>query len=146
MRIAVSPRRALLAAVLLPALAACAGPPPADPPPPTTPEGDVLAPESYSLRAEGLWDGTPSLGGVWVAHAEVEEPARVRISLPDGGAAVTGSLFRMPPGEDGPELLVSSEAARALGLSPGEPALLEVVGLRPPAPSPPSPPDDEDEP
>ena len=34
--------------------------------------GDVLAPEVFQVREDGLWDGRPSLGGAWVAHPDVE--------------------------------------------------------------------------
>ncbi len=31
-------------------------------------ERDVEAPEVFQITENGLWDGRPSLGGVWVAH------------------------------------------------------------------------------
>ena len=101
--------------------------------PATTPEGDVLVPDVYSFAGEAAWDGRPSLGGVWVAHPEVEEPIRVRISREgDDGAAVTGALFRRQRAGEGPAMQVSSDAALALGLAAGEPATLSVVALRSP--------------
>lgn len=149
MRLVARSARPLLAALSLPVLVACAAATaPREEPPATTPEGDVLMPETYLLRAEGAWDGAPSLGGVWVAHPEVDEPSRVRIALADGSRAVTGALFRREREGDGPEILVSSEAAAALDLPANEAAVLEVVALRPPASEPPAsePPDDEGDP
>lgn len=100
--------------------------------PALTPEGDVLAPELYAFTGEALWDGRPSLGGVWVAHPEVDEPARVRIARPGGGAVVTGALFRRERVGEGPAMQVSSEAALALDLAAGESATLQVTALRRP--------------
>lgn len=42
-------------------------------------ERDVEAPEVFSTSEAGLWDGRPSLGGVWAAHPDVGEPERVII-------------------------------------------------------------------
>lgn len=99
------------------------------------PPGDALAPEVFRFAGEALWDGRPSLGGVWVAHPDVGEPARVLIrragaGTDEEGAEVTGALFRREDGADGPPLQVSSDAADALGLAPGQSAALEVTALR----------------
>lgn len=72
------------------------------------------------------WDGVPSLGGAWVAHPDVVEPVRVRIARADGRASVQGWLFRRDGGGEGPALQVSSEAAEALGLTPGQSVELTV--------------------
>ena len=110
----------------------------------TTATGDVLAPERFAFSGEGLWDGRPSLGGVWVAHPDVAEPGRVLIRRPEGGAEVTGALFRRQTEAAGPPLQVSSDAAAALGLVAGQPAALEVTAIRPPeAPEVPGAPDAE---
>ena len=97
-----------------------------------TATGDVLAPEQFAFSGEALWDGRPSLGGVWVAHPEVASPGRVLIRDPETGAEVAGALFRRTDGGAGPPLQVSSDAAAALGLLAGQPAALEVTGLRRP--------------
>lgn len=97
--------------------------------------GDALAPEAFRFAGEALWDGRPSLGGVWVAHPGVEEPSRAlirRVPAADGGepVEVTGALFRRDEAGAGPPLQVSSDAAEALGLVAGQPAALEVTALR----------------
>ena len=46
-------------------------------------ERDVEAPGVFQVTEAGLWDGRPSLGGVWVAHPDVTEPERV-ITIPVG--------------------------------------------------------------
>lgn len=93
-------------------------------------ERDVEAPDVFRVVEPGLWDGRPSLGGVWVAYPEVRDPERVIIRNTASGAFVIGALFRRERDNPGPRLQVSSDAATALGLIAGAPAELEVVALR----------------
>jgi rare lipoprotein A len=93
-------------------------------------EKDVEAPDVFKLSDKGLWDGRPSLGGVWVAHSTVSDPERVIIRNPANGNSVIGALFRREAANPGPSIQVSSDAASALGLLAGSPATLEVVALR----------------
>ena len=74
----------------------------------------IAAPD---VSGSASWDGVPSLGGIWVAHPDVVDPARVRIARADGGGSVEGWLFRREAGGEVPPLQVSSEAAAALGLA-----------------------------
>ncbi len=91
---------------------------------------DVERPDIFAITDNGLWDGRPSLGGVWVAHPEVTDPERVVIRNTDSGQEIVGALFRRERENPGPLLQVSSDAAEALGLLPGSPTRLEVVVLR----------------
>lgn len=91
---------------------------------------DVEAPQVFNLKGQGLWDGRPSLGGVWVAHASVKDPERVIIRNAKTGKSVVGALFRRERDLPGPGLQVSSDAAEALGLLAGQPTELVVVALR----------------
>jgi len=91
---------------------------------------DVEAPEIFQASEAGLWDGRPSLGGVWVAHPDVEEPERAVIRNQDNGQFVIGALFRKERETPGPRLQVSSDAAASLGLLAGQPTNLDVVALR----------------
>lgn len=93
-------------------------------------ERDVEAPEVFQVTALGLWDGRPSLGGVWVAHPQVSDPERVIIRNQATGAFVIGALFRRERDNPGPPLQVSSDAAEALGMLAGAPAELNVTALR----------------
>ncbi len=93
-------------------------------------ERDIEAPEVFRMTAEGLWDGRPSLGGVWVAHADVKDPERVMIRNAANGKSVVGALFRRERDHPGPSLQVSSDAAESLGLLAGRPAELSIVALR----------------
>ncbi|CUH76266.1 SPOR domain-containing protein [Tropicibacter naphthalenivorans] len=96
----------------------------------TTTERDVEAPEIFQATEAGLWDGRPSLGGVWVAHPDVTEPERAIIRNEANGKYVIGALFRRQRETPGPRLQVSSDAAAALGILAGAPSNLNVVALR----------------
>jgi cell division septation protein DedD len=93
-------------------------------------ERDVEAPEVFQVTEPGLWDGRPSLGGVWVAHPDVQDPERVIIRNAANGNFVIGALFRKERATPGPRLQVSSDAAAALGLVAGQPQTLNVTALR----------------
>ncbi len=93
-------------------------------------ERDVEAPEVFSVTDQGLWDGRPSLGGVWVAHPDVTEPERVIIRNTANGKFVIGALFRRERDLPGPKLQISSDAAAALTILAGAPAPLNVTALR----------------
>lgn len=142
----IGPRGALgaLALLLLQAcedLPSAEGAAPAAGPATTAPVAgaDVEAPEVFQVNEPGLWDGRPSLGGIWVAHPDVTEPERVRIVNTENGEEVIGALFRRERDLPGPALQVSSDAAEALGLLAGAPTTLRVTALRreeAPAPEP----------
>lgn len=93
-------------------------------------ERDTEAPEVFQVTESGLWDGRPSLGGVWVAHPDVKDPERVIIRNEKNGKFVIGALFRRERANPGPRLQVSSDAAATLGMLAGQPAKLNVTALR----------------
>ena len=93
-------------------------------------ERDVEAPEVFQVTEAGLWDGRPSIGGVWVAHPDTKDPERVIIRNNANGQFVIGALFRREREIPGPRLQVSSDAAAALGLLAGAPVELNVTALR----------------
>lgn len=93
-------------------------------------ENDVEAPDVYQVTESGLWDGRPSLGGVWVAAPDVKDPERVIIRNTDNGKFVIGALFRRERDNPGPTLQISSDAAAALGLLAGQPGRVSVTALR----------------
>lgn len=97
---------------------------------PVSVERDIEAPAVFNMSGAGLWDGRPSLGGVWVAHVDVDDPERVMIRNTKNGKSVVGALFRRERDNPGPALQVSSDAAEALGLIAGQPTDLSVVALR----------------
>ncbi|MCU0908610.1 MAG: SPOR domain-containing protein [Rhodobacteraceae bacterium] len=92
-------------------------------------EQDEEAPDVFQASERGLWDGRPSLGGVWVAHPDVREPQRVVIRNTANGKSTIGALFRRDSQTSGPRILVSSDAAATLEILAGQPADLTVVAL-----------------
>jgi hypothetical protein len=100
---------------------------------------EVEAPEVFQVTDSGLWDGRPSLGGIWVASPDVTDPERVVIVNPANGKSINGALFRRERENPGPPLQVSSDAAEALGMLAGQPTSLRVTALRKPAEAAPPP-------
>ena len=93
-------------------------------------ERDVESPEVFQETDQGLWDGRPSLGGVWIAHPNVADPERVIIRNEDNGKFIIGALFRRERENPGPLFQVSSDAAAELGMLAGAPANLNVTAMR----------------
>lgn len=93
-------------------------------------EREVEAPDVFNANEDGLWDGRPSLGGVWVAYPGVKDPERVVIRNLANNKSVIGALFRRERDNPGPKLQLSSDAADALGMIAGQPTKMSVVALR----------------
>lgn len=93
-------------------------------------ERDVEAPNVFQETDKALWDGRPSLGGVWIAHPDNKQPERVMIVNNANGKFVVGALFRRDATAPGPKLQLSSDAASALGVLAGAPTELTVTALR----------------
>ncbi len=93
-------------------------------------ERDVESPDIFQVTEKALWDGRPSIGGVWVAHPDSKQPERVIIRNKTNGKFVIGALFKRERNNPGPRLQLSSEAATALGVLAGAPTTLNVTALR----------------
>jgi cell division septation protein DedD len=91
---------------------------------------DVEAPQVFQTTDSALWDGRPSLGGVWVASPDTKDPERVIIRNTANGKFVIGALFRREVMNPGPKLQISSDAAAALGILAGQPSEISVIALR----------------
>ena len=91
---------------------------------------DVEDPSIFQTTDQALWDGRPSLGGVWVASPDAKDPERVILRNTANGKFVIGALFRRELDNPGPKLQISSDAATALGLLAGEPGKVSVTALR----------------
>ncbi len=96
---------------------------------PVLAEQDVESPEVFEAEEAALWDGRPSLGGIWVAHPDVTDPQRVLIRNNANDREVIGALFRRERDIPGPRIQASSEAAEALAMLAGAPVQLSVVAL-----------------
>lgn len=93
-------------------------------------EREIEAPKVFHANEDGLWDGRPSLGGVWVAYPGVKDPERVLIRNLTNNKTVIGALFRRERNNTGPKLQLSSDAAQTLGMIAGQPTKMSVVALR----------------
>jgi cell division septation protein DedD len=91
---------------------------------------DVEDPSIFQTTDQALWDGRPSLGGVWVASPDAKDPERVILRNTANGKFVIGALFRRELDNPGPKLQISSDAATALGLLAGQPGKVSVTALR----------------
>jgi len=93
-------------------------------------ERDVEAPQVFQVTDKALWDGRPSLGGVWVAYPGEVQPERVIIRNQENNKFVIGALFKRERENPGPSIQLSSDAASALGILAGKPTALNVTALR----------------
>ena len=91
---------------------------------------DVERPDIFNVSDTGLWDGRPSLGGVWVAHPDVTAPERAMITNTKNGETIAGALFRRERDNPGPRFQVSADAAAGLSMLAGQPAELKVLVVR----------------
>lgn len=87
----------------------------------------------FRVTASGLWDGRPSLRGIWVAHPDADTPERVIIRNDGTGASVIGALFQRERENPGPAFQVSRDAADALGMFAGAPGNPRRDSIAPPA-------------
>ena len=86
-------------------------------------------PQAFRATGLGLWDGSQTLPGVWIAHPSTDVARRVRLTNSETGTRVDAAMFRRDPNLSGPQLIVSSEAAKLLGLTPGHGTPITVEGL-----------------
>jgi cell division septation protein DedD len=93
-------------------------------------EKDVEAPEVFQKSDKALWDGRPSLGGVWVAHPDNKKPERVIIRNKANGKFVIGALFNRERSLPGPAFQLSSDAANAIGATAGTTLEISVTAMR----------------
>lgn len=91
---------------------------------------EIEAPDIFQTTDSALWDGRPSLGGIWVASPDVTDPQRVVMFNPATGKTITGALFRRERENPGPKLQLSSDAAEALGILAGAPTEIRVTALK----------------
>ncbi|QMU59873.1 MAG: SPOR domain-containing protein [Boseongicola sp.] len=91
---------------------------------------DVERGDIFNTSELALWDGRPSLGGIWVAHPDVGDPERVRIENTTNGQIIEGALFRRERANPGPRIQLSSDAAAALSILAGQPTEVALMVLR----------------
>ncbi len=89
------------------------------------------APEDFRVSGVTRWNGGKTVGGVWVTHPDATATRRIRIVNTRLGIEADGMLYKAD--RTGPQdaIVVSSDAAKSLNLSPGESTLLSLFGLKP---------------
>jgi len=92
---------------------------------------DVPAPTAFAATDTAIWDGRPSLGAIWVAHPDAPQAERVQIVNTATGKKIAGALFTRKSRAAGPPIQMSSQAALALGVGPGQTAELKITAIRP---------------
>ncbi len=80
-------------------------------------QGDVVL-EIANLAS--YWDGDATTGGVWVALPYAPAYRRAIVTNPANGRTIEANLFWRDPQAGGGSTLLSSEAANALGVAPGQ--------------------------
>jgi hypothetical protein len=86
--------------------------------------GDLVL-EISNLPA--FWDGDATSGGIWVALPYVPAYRRAIVTNPVNGRTVEANLFWRDPQAGGGSTLLSSAAAEALGVAPGQVSNLGVT-------------------
>ncbi|MHA1527439.1 MAG: hypothetical protein ACTSVG_00350 [Alphaproteobacteria bacterium] len=111
-----------------------------EPPPGPTFSTGTAQPDSIDLAMRpdpggfhaadiALWDGARTLPGIWIAHPMAESARRVRLTNGKTGTRIDAAMFRRDPNLSGPRVVVSSEAAERLGLTPGQGTPITIEGL-----------------
>lgn len=91
----------------------------------------VRAAEVFQASGIAIWDGSRTVGGFWVAHPGADRTRKVRLANTRTGQEIDGVLYRSDQKRSGDLLTLSSDAAEALDLKPGEASQISIVGLRP---------------
>ena len=91
---------------------------------------DIERPDIFNTTEEALWDGRPSLGGIWVAHPDVTTPERAIVTNNTTNQRIAAALFRRERANPGPRVQLSSDAAAALNILAGAPTEVTIVAVR----------------
>lgn len=87
-------------------------------------------PTILNISASVIWDGSQSLGGNWISHPDVNSPERVLIKNNANGKLVLGAIFQQTKNIKRGSAIISSDAARALGISKNEETEVYIVAVR----------------
>ena len=87
-------------------------------------------PTILNISASVIWDGSQSLGGNWISHPDVNSPERVLIKNNANGKLAVGAIFQQTKSIKRGSAIISSDAARALGISKNEETEVYIVAVR----------------
>jgi cell division septation protein DedD len=86
-------------------------------------------PDAFHAVGMALWDGTRTMHGIWISHPDVGIARQVRLTIDETGAQADAAMFRRDSNLSGSHIFISSEAAKALGITPGQATPITIVGL-----------------
>ena len=89
-------------------------------------------PEILDISAAVIWDGKQTLGGNWISHPDVASPERVLIKNISNGKSIVGAVFQQTKRMKTGSALISSDAAKALGIAQNEKTKVQIVAVRVP--------------
>ena len=86
-------------------------------------------PKILDISATVIWDGSQTLGGNWVSHPNIKSPERVLIKNTTNGRSVVGAVFQQTKNLNKGLSAISSDAAKALGVSKNNETKLQIVAI-----------------
>ena len=87
-------------------------------------------PEILDISASVIWDGEQTLGGNWISHPNVDSPERVLIKNISNGKSIVGAIFQQTKKMETETAVISSDAARALGISKNNQTKVQIIAVR----------------
>ena len=87
-------------------------------------------PEILDISASVIWDGEQTLGGNWISHPNVDSPERVLIKNSSNGKSIVGAIFQQTKKIETETAVISSDAARALGISKNNETKVQIIAVR----------------
>jgi hypothetical protein len=89
-------------------------------------------PEILDISASVIWDGNQTLGGNWISHPDVASPERVLIKNISNEKSIVGAVFQQTKKAKAGSALISSDAAKSLGITQNEKTKVQIVAVRAP--------------
>ena len=87
-------------------------------------------PEILDISASVIWDGEQTLGGNWISHPNVDSPERVLIKNISNGKSIVGAIFQQTKKMETENAVISSDAARSLGISKNKQTKVQIIAVR----------------
>ena len=87
-------------------------------------------PEILDISTSVIWNGEQTLGGNWVSHPNVDSPERVSIKNISNGKSIIGAIFQQTKKIKTESAIISSDAAKALGIVQNEPTKVQIIAIR----------------
>ena len=87
-------------------------------------------PAILDISASVIWDGNQTLGGNWISHQDINNPEKVLIKNNSNGKLVVGAIFQHTKSLKKGPAIISSDAARALGISKNKETEVHIVAVR----------------